>query len=157
GSRGERRDGGSSCLGAGAGGDVLRASRGRGDRGAASAPAGADRRGGRSGIGDGGHLVAARARDAAAGCLVVELGVGTIRAFRNLLVPVAGLVLVFDSFGGAGVTLALGGGRGGGVSVPMSWEGFRQHVANLIGPAAIVLDDLVNHLRHELPLCVACP
>jgi hypothetical protein len=54
------------------------------------------------------------------------------------------------------MTLAFGGGGCGGVRGGMGGKGFAQDVADLVGPATVVLDDFVDHFRHgDCSCCIA--
>src|SRR5262249_1286446 len=62
--------------------------------------------------------------------------------------PLALLVLVFDHFGIARDALLFRCGPGGRQRLRMRREGLRKHAFDLVGPAAVVLDDFIRHMRH---------
>lgn len=79
--------------------------------------------------------------------LASDIGLGPVVATGYLCVPGAVSVLVFDGMGFVGDTLLgddAAGGRQGGVAAR---KGFREHIVELVGPAAVVLNDLVVNLR----------
>ena len=86
--------------------------------------------------------------------LVLDDGVRAVSAAGGFRVPLALVILVFDGFRVAGDLLLLGGRLRGCERLGMGWEGFRKHGVNLIGPAAVVLDDLVGDIRHVTPFRV---
>jgi hypothetical protein len=56
-----------------------------------------------------------------------------------------------DGFAVAGDFLLRGGHPRGGKRPGMGREGFRKHTVDFIGPAAVVLDNLVGDVTHETP------
>ena len=76
---------------------------------------------------------------------------GPVAAIGDFLMPLARLVLVFDPLGLAGDALALGSGRRRGMRCGVRGEGFAEDVADLVGPAAIMLHDFVDNLSHGGP------
>src|SRR5262245_25642745 len=88
---------------------------------------------------------------------VLHVGVGAIASARGLDVPLAVLVLVFDDLGKARHALLLGRGPGGRQRVRVGGEGLREYAAGLVGPAAVVLDDLIRHVRHCCTFAVRDP
>src|SRR3954454_12721379 len=93
-------------------------------------------------------MSASMARPATAGS-GLNVGVRTVVALGQLGMPAAFAVLELDMGGLTGNVLFRGhpsrGGEGGGLVA----EWFREHVVELIGPATVVLDDLVVNFRHD--------
>src|SRR6202012_5799055 len=73
-----------------------------------------------------------------------------IVAARELLMPLARGVFVLDLAGFAGNALLGRGPRGGLVGRLPRREPLGKNVADLIGPTAVVLDDLVGDVGHVL-------
>jgi len=83
--------------------------------------------------------------------LVFDEGVRAIATAGSFCVPLALVILVLNGFRIAGDFL-LGGGRlGRGERVGVGWKALRKHAVDLIGPATVVLDDLVGHISHGTP------
>lgn len=83
---------------------------------------------------------------------VVDFGLGPISALGDFAVPMSGFVFVFNALGLSGMPLAFRRGGRCGVRGRMRRESFAQNVADLVGPATVVLDDFVNDLGHVVPL-----
>src|SRR5580704_1861598 len=81
--------------------------------------------------------------------LVLDIGVGTVAAGRGLGMPLAVGSLVFDRLGAAGHALFGRGAPGGRKRRGVSGESFREYAADGVGPAAVVLDDLVGDVAHR--------
>src|SRR6266568_613267 len=79
---------------------------------------------------------------------VLHVGVGTIAAGGGLGVPLVLCILVFDHLAVAWHALLVGRGLGSRQRFRMRREGLREHAVNLVGPAAVVLDDFIRHMRH---------
>src|ERR1700676_3638031 len=79
---------------------------------------------------------------------VLDIGLGTVAAGGGLGVPFAVGGLVFDCLGAARHALLGGGAFGGGKRLGMGREAFRKHAIHRVGPAAVMLDDLVSHMAH---------
>src|SRR4051794_24131400 len=79
---------------------------------------------------------------------VLHIGVGTITAGGGLGVPLALCVLVLDLLAIAGHTLLLRCRLSGRQGLRMRRERLREHTVDLVGPATIVLDDFIRHVRH---------
>ena len=75
----------------------------------------------------------------------------TVAAAGGFGVPLALLVLELDDLGVAGDRLLGGGSLRGRQRVGMGREGLRKHAIDLVGPAAIVLDDLIGDFGHGPP------
>src|SRR5262249_31628410 len=82
---------------------------------------------------------------------VLDDGVGAVSAAGGFRVPRALVILILDGFRVAGDFLLLRGRPSGGECLGMSREGFRKHAVDSIGPATLVLDNLVGDVRHETP------
>src|ERR1700679_2960019 len=80
--------------------------------------------------------------------LVLDIGLGTVAAGGGLGMPLAVGGLVFDRLGAARHPLLSGGAFGGGKRLGMGRKAFRKHAIHGIGPAAVMLDDLVGHMAH---------
>lgn len=81
--------------------------------------------------------------------VVLDLRLGAILAGGDFAMLAAIGSLVFDVGRLAGDLLLGGGGLGRGQGVIVGGEGFREHVADLVGPAAIVLDDTIDDLHDD--------
>src|SRR5262245_42975307 len=79
---------------------------------------------------------------------VLHVGVGPIAATGGLDVPLALLVLVFDDLGEARHALLLGRSLGGCQCLRVGGEGLRENAVDLVGPAAVMLDDFIRDVRH---------
>src|SRR6202022_3547352 len=77
-----------------------------------------------------------------------DIGLGTVAAGGGLGMPLAVGGLIFDRLGTAGHALLGGGALGGGEGCRAGREGFRKHAIDGVGPAAVMLDDLVGHVTH---------
>src|SRR5215813_12550437 len=77
--------------------------------------------------------------------LVLDVSLWPIRAARSFRVPATFFVFVFYGFCVAGHGLLLGGGLRSGERVGVGRVGLRIDSVNLVGPAAIVFDDLVGN------------
>src|SRR3954465_2774007 len=77
--------------------------------------------------------------------------VWTVSATDRLGVPLAFLVLILDIFDIARDFLLLGSQLRGSERLSMSRESFRKHAVDFIGPAAVMLDNLVDDVRHCTP------
>src|SRR5689334_23608070 len=75
----------------------------------------------------------------------------SVTAADGFRVPLTLLILVLDVFHIAGNFLLLGSRPGGGERLSTGREGLRKHTVNLISPAPVVLDNLVDHVRHGAP------
>ncbi|CCV06618.1 hypothetical protein MESS2_340019 [Mesorhizobium metallidurans STM 2683] len=73
-----------------------------------------------------------------------------VTAVSQFVVPFAVCVLVLDTVGGAGDLLLGRGDLGGAQRVLMVGERLGECRADLVGPAPIMLDDLVSQLGHEV-------
>src|SRR6266404_1705203 len=91
---------------------------------------------------------------AALGC-VLDVGLGAVAAGGGFAVPFAVRRLVFDRLGAAGNALLGGGALGGGKRCGMGREGFRKHAVDGVGPAAVMLNDLVGDEGHDELACFA--
>src|SRR5262249_31087714 len=74
-----------------------------------------------------------------------------VSAAGSFRVPLALVILVLDGFRVAGDFLLLGGRPRGGERLGM----VRKHAVDFIGPAAVVLDNLVGDVRHGTPFELA--
>src|ERR1700741_667057 len=83
--------------------------------------------------------------------LVFDVSLWPIRAARSFRVPASLFVFVFYGFRVAGNGLLLGSGLRGGERVGVGRVGLRIDAVDLVGPAAIVFDDLVGNVRHSDP------
>src|SRR3984893_2931631 len=83
--------------------------------------------------------------------LVLDDGVRAVSAAGGFRVPLALVILVLDGFRVAGDFLLLGGRLGGRERLGVGRERFRKYAVDFIGPAAVVLDDLVGDIRHGTP------
>src|SRR3954447_967731 len=81
--------------------------------------------------------------------LVHHVGLRPVAAFGALSVPLAAFVLVFDGLACARHPLLGGGTFGGAQGRVVARKSLGEHVAELVGPAAVVLDDVVFHFRHS--------
>src|ERR1700721_3139613 len=81
--------------------------------------------------------------------LVLDVGVGTVAAGGGFGVPLAVGGLVLDRLGTAGHALLGGGALGGGECCGMGREGFRKNAVDGVGPAAVMLNDLVGDVGHR--------
>src|ERR1700693_5397413 len=72
-----------------------------------------------------------------------------VAATRGLYVPLAFFVLVLDSLAVAGHFLLGGGGLRGCERVGVGRERLGERAVDLVGPTAIVLDDLVGDFGHR--------
>src|SRR5690242_18075622 len=72
----------------------------------------------------------------------LHLGLGPVLAAGQLLVPAALGVLVLDRLVLAAHPLLAGGALGGPERVVVGWIGLGEDAVGLVGPAAVVLDDL---------------
>src|SRR5437016_13563628 len=88
------------------------------------------------------------------GC-VLAVGLGAVAAGGGFAVPFAVRRLVFDRLGTAGDALLGGGALGGGKRCGMGREGFRKHAVDGVGPAAVMLNDLVGDEGHDELACFA--
>src|SRR4051812_15672937 len=79
---------------------------------------------------------------------VLHVGVGPVAPAGSLAVPTSIRVLPLDRFALAGHALLRGGGLGGGERRRMAWERFGKHAVDLVGPAAVVFDNLVGDVGH---------
>src|ERR1700746_88466 len=75
---------------------------------------------------------------------ILDIGLGTIDAGGGFGVPFAVRSLVFDDFGASRRALFLGGALGSGECRGMGRKTFRKYAVDGVGPAAVVLDDLVG-------------
>src|SRR5215471_5992053 len=82
---------------------------------------------------------------------VLDDGVWAVSAAGSFRVPLALLILVLDGFRVAGNFLLLGSRPRGGECLGMGRKGFGKHAVDLIGPAAVVLDNLISDVRHGTP------
>src|ERR1700733_8617550 len=80
--------------------------------------------------------------------LVLDIGLRTGRAGGGFGMPLAVGGLVFDRLGAARHALLGGGAFGGGKGLGMGRKAFRKHAVHGVGPAAVMLDDLVSHMAH---------
>src|SRR5215467_1978697 len=80
--------------------------------------------------------------------LVFDVSLWPIRAARGLRVPSSLFVFVLYGFCMAGHRLLFCSGLRGGKRVSVSWVRLRKDPVNLVGPTAIVFDDLVGNVRH---------
>src|SRR6516164_4688003 len=69
-------------------------------------------------------------------------------------VPLAVVILILNGFRVAGHFLLLGGRPRRGERLGMGGEAFGKHTIDLIGPAAVVLDNLVCDIMHRTPFTV---
>src|SRR5215475_9897489 len=84
--------------------------------------------------------------------LVFDVGLWPIRAARGLRVPATLFVFVLYGFCMARHGLLFGSGLRSGERVGVGRVRLREHAVNLVGPTAIVFDDLVGNVRHQGPL-----
>src|SRR3954470_10664908 len=80
--------------------------------------------------------------------LIDHVRLRPVGAFGPLRVPLAAFVLVFDRLARAGHPLLGGRALGGAQRGVVAWQRLLEDVAELVRPAAVVLDDLVFHFRH---------
>src|SRR5271167_4426742 len=80
--------------------------------------------------------------------LVLDIGFRTVAAGGGLGVPFAVGGLVFDRLGAARHALLGGNPLGGGKRGGMGRERLRKHPIDGIGPAAVMLNDLVGDMGH---------
>jgi hypothetical protein len=92
------------------------------------------------------HQTPAVGRDGS--ILVLDDGVRAVSAAGGFRVPLALVILVLDGFRVARDFLLLGGGLRGCERLGMGLECFRKYAVDFIGPAAVVLDDLLGDIRH---------
>src|SRR5579863_6157990 len=85
--------------------------------------------------------------------LVFDIGLWAVAAGGSFGVPLAVGGFILDRFGTPRHALFVGGAPGGGQRGCMCREAFRKHTVDGIGPAAIVLDDLVNDMAHRKLAC----
>src|SRR5262249_54705427 len=83
--------------------------------------------------------------------LAFDVRVRTVAAGRGLGVPLPVRSLVLDHLGAAGRALLGGGAPRGGEGRGMRPERFGKNAVDGIGPAAVVLDDLVGDVAHREP------
>src|SRR5690242_20624914 len=83
------------------------------------------------------------------GSLVFNVRMRTIRAARGFRVPLALGIFVLDDLGVARRFLFLRGGLCGPQRGSMSRESLGKNTVDLVGPAAIVLDDFVGDIGHR--------
>src|ERR1700760_754902 len=88
--------------------------------------------------------------DSAAGILrlVLDLRLGTVTAGGSFGMPFAIGGFVLDRFGSPRYPLLGSGTPRRRESCGMAHKGFRKHAIDGVGPAAIMLDDLVGDMRH---------
>src|ERR1700731_4065537 len=82
--------------------------------------------------------------------LVLDIGLGTVAAGGGFGVPSAVGGFVFDRLGSAGHALLGGGAPGGGQRRGVVRKRLGKHPVDGIGPAAVMLNDLVGDVGHEL-------
>src|SRR6187455_1555117 len=88
--------------------------------------------------------------------LVLDVSVGTVAALGGFGVPLAVGGLVFDRLGTSRHALFGGGPLGGGQRHGTRRKGFRKYAIHGVGPAAVMLDDLVGDVAHvELAFLLA--
>src|SRR5437763_16244954 len=83
---------------------------------------------------------------------VLDVGFGAIAPAGGFAVPAPVCVLPLDRLGLAGHALLRGGGLGGGEGCRMARKRLRENVVDLVGPAAVVFDDLIGDVGHA-PSC----
>src|SRR5712691_4887062 len=86
---------------------------------------------------------------------VLDIGLGTVAASGRFGVPFAVGGLIFDRLGTAGHALFGGGALGSAKRCGMGRERLRKHAIHGVGPAAVMLNDLVGDVGHwgELASC----
>src|SRR4029077_19940115 len=80
--------------------------------------------------------------------LFLDVGLRPVGAGGELAVPFARGVLIFDPLGGAGDLLLGSGNLGSRDRIRTGGEGLRVGGPHLIGPAPVVLDDLIGDPAH---------
>src|SRR5579885_255516 len=80
---------------------------------------------------------------------VLHIRLRPVDAERGFGVPLSVLVLVFDVAGGAGRALLARGTLCGFEGRLVGGEGLGENVADRVGPALVVPDDLVGHMHHR--------
>src|SRR3954452_19525669 len=83
---------------------------------------------------------------------VLDVRLGSIAASREFVVPATVLVLLGDARGLARHDLLPCRAFRCSVGIIVGGEGLGEDVAHLVGPSAIMFDDLVADLGHEWPL-----
>src|SRR5205823_12319735 len=82
--------------------------------------------------------------------LALYLGVGPVVAARYFLMPLAAWGFPGNGAGFARHMLFRGGALRRAPGRLMRWECFGKRAVDLIGPAAVVLDDVINDLGHSV-------
>lgn len=80
---------------------------------------------------------------------VLDIRVGPVAARSRFGVPFAVGGLVFDRRGSAGDTLLGGDALGGSKCRGMGSKRLGEHAIGSVGPAAVMLNDLVGHMAHQ--------
>src|SRR5690348_1308898 len=80
--------------------------------------------------------------------LILDLRVRAVVAAFLFLMPVAGIVLVFDRGLSAWRALLGGCSRRGGMGCAAGGEGLGKDIADLVGPSAVMLDNGVSDTAH---------
>jgi hypothetical protein len=83
--------------------------------------------------------------------LVFDNGMGPVPTAGGFRVPLSLVILVFDGFLVAWDFLLASSHLRSGQRLGMGREGFRKHAIDLVGPAAVVLDNLIGDIRHKTP------
>src|SRR6516225_1051848 len=78
---------------------------------------------------------------------ILDHGMRTIPTAHGFTVPLAFLILVLDCFHVTGKFLLRGGRLRGGERFGMGRKGFRKHAIGLVGPATVVLNNLISDVR----------
>ena len=65
--------------------------------------------------------------------------------------PLSLVILVFDGFSMTGDFLFGGSHLRGGKCLGMRRKGLRKHAVDFVGPAAVVLDNLIDDIRRGTP------
>jgi hypothetical protein len=86
--------------------------------------------------------------------IVFDDGVRAVSPTGGFRVPLTLVILVLDSFRVAGNFLLLGRCPRGYERLGVGRERLRKHAIDLIGPAAVVLDDLIGDIGHGISLSV---
>src|SRR6266568_2177001 len=78
----------------------------------------------------------------------LDVGLGSIIAWRHFVVPTAVLVLVLDAGRDPRYDLFLGRALGRLAGQVVGREGLGEHPIDAVGPTAVVLDDFIGDLGH---------
>src|SRR5690606_31867925 len=79
---------------------------------------------------------------------LVDFGLWPVATIGDFFVPFSIGVLVADAVGGTSDMLLGGSGFGSLQRLGVTWKGFRIGGSDLVGPAAVMLDDGVGEFSH---------